>query len=361
MIRLERRINTPGWLRVAVPVGSVLAAVLAGSLLMLVTGNDPFSVFSQILSSAFGDADRIGDTIVAATPLLFTGLAAAAAFRMGIFNIGGEGQLFMGAIAAAWAGLYFGDLGAGAIPLMIVFGAAAGALWAAIPAVLRAVFNTSEVLTSLMLNYVAANFMNYLIFNSKSYWRELEGQGKVFPQGKKLPDSTHWSFTHIGPINVPLGFWLGTLIAGFLFLLYRHMRFGFEVSVIADAPRAANYAGMSTRRKILSVMGISGAVAGVGGASNIGDFSHVLDAKGLEQTGYGYSGIVVAALARFNPLAVVVVALIMGGLDNAGRSLQGADFPAGLVGTLKGLLLFFALGGELLVRYRVRRNRGTTA
>ena len=137
-------------------------------------------------------------------------------------------------------------------------------------------------------------------------------------------------------------------------MLYRSTRFGFQVRVIADAPNAAEYAGMKTKRTVLAVMALSGAFAGIGGASDAGDFRHVLDPKGIQQSGYGYTGIVVAALARLNPLAVVFVAVVLGGLNNAGIALQGPDFPSGLVGTLQGLILFFTLGGEILVRYRIR-------
>jgi simple sugar transport system permease protein len=148
-----------------------------------------------------------------------------------------------------------------------------------------------------------------------------------------------------------------------LWVLYTRTRFGFEAQVLGDSPRAARYAGMRTRRKILAVMAISGAIAGLGGASQDGDFSHTLDAdpNGLQRQYYGYSGIVVAALARYNPLAVLLVAFLIGGLQNAGNTLQGADFPSGLVGVIQGIILFSALGGELLVRYRVRMSRRAAA
>jgi general nucleoside transport system permease protein len=129
------------------------------------------------------------------------------------------------------------------------------------------------------------------------------------------------------------------------------------VQVIGDSARAGRYAGMRTRRKILAVMCLSGAIAGIGGASQDGDFRHQLDPRGLQSAAYGYTGIVIAALARYNPFAVVVVAFFLGGLQNAGYTLQGADFPAGLVGVMQGLILFCALGGELFVRYRVRLAR----
>jgi Uncharacterized ABC-type transport system, permease component len=135
--------------------------------------------------------------------------------------------------------------------------------------------------------------------------------------------------------------------SGFGFL-YSRTRFGFEVQVLGDSPRAAHYAGMRTRRKIVAVMAISGALAGLGGASQVGDFRHTLDAdpNGLQRQYYGYAGIVVAALARYNPFAVLVVAFLIGGLQNAGNTLQGADFPSGLVGVIQGLILFCALGGR---------------
>jgi general nucleoside transport system permease protein len=356
MIRLERRSETRRGLAIAVPIVSVLSALIAGSLLILLSGNNPLKTYARIVERAFTSGGSLSGTLIAATPLLFTGMAAAAAFRMGVFNIGGQGQYFMGAIAASGVGLAWGQaFGRFVIPLMIVMGAIAGALWAAIVGVLRAWFNTNEIITSLMLNYVASNITAYLIFNSRSAWRLLTGSGLMFPQGKPLPEKTNWPLLGIGSLNVPFGFVVGSIVALLVWTLYQRTRFGFEVRIIADAPAAANYAGMRTKRKVVSVMALSGSLAGIGGASDVGDLRHVLDPKGLDQSGYGYSGIVIAALARLNTVAVVVVAVLMGGLANAGRSLQGKDFPAGLVGTLQGLVLFFALGGEILSRYRVRR------
>jgi len=128
---------------------------------------------------------------------------------------------------------------------------------------------------------------------------------------------------------------------------------------MSDSQRAARYSGMRTRRKILAVMALSGGLAGLGGASQVGDFLHTLDAdpKGLRAYGYGYAGIVVASLARYNPFAVVLVAFLLGGLQNAGAALQGPDFPSGLVGVMEGMILFTTLGGELFVRYRLRFTR----
>ena len=365
-VQIERRLTQPRWLKVAVPAGSLVFAFLAAGIVLEATGHDAFSSYRQIVDAAFFSTGALGQTLIASTPLAFTGLAAAAAFRMRLFNIGGEGQLFIGAITGAAAGLYLGgDGGSSAfvVAAMVVAGCVGGALWALIPGVLRAYFRTNEIITSLMLNYVAAYLLTYLIFNSESYWRETEGfNATVFPTGKELPSSALWPTATIhakGGIPLPLGAGLAVLVAALLWFLYSRTRFGFEVQVLGDSPRAARYAGMRTRRKILAVMGISGAIAGLGGASQVGDFRHTLDAdpNGLQRQYYGYTGIVVAALARYNPFAVLPVAFVIGGLQNAGNTLQGADFPSGLVGVIQGLILFSALGGELLVRYRVRLVR----
>jgi simple sugar transport system permease protein len=414
-VRIERRLEAPRWLSVAVPVASVGAAVVLSSLVLLATGHDPVHTFSRIVERGFTGHDALTQTLVSATPLLFTGLAAAVAFRMQVWNIGGEGQLYVGAICSAWAGLALHDRGRPVlVTAMIVAGVLGGMVWGVLPGVLRAVFRANEIITSLMLNYVAGLLLTYLIFDSHSYWRDLTSfSGKTFPQGKPLPDAATWPslLAGINPaadllvvvvvvgawsrwrrrraggalvptrrvglaggavlvglvlwllakpdvvVRVPMGFFVGVAVAAGLWVLFRATRYGFEVRVIGDSPAAAGYAGMRTRRKIVSIMALSGAVAGLGGASQMGDFRHVLDARGLQQSGYGYTGIVVAALARYNPFAVVLVSILLGGVSNAGYSLQGPDFPAGLVGVVEGMILFCALGGELLLRYRVRLSR----
>jgi len=355
MIAFKARENVPRWLNYAVPLGSVVLAVVVAGIVLAATGHNPLTTYKNIIQASITQPGAFSQTLVSMTPLLFTGLAAAVAFRMRVWNIGGEGQLYMGAIGASGVGLLLRHQpGPVMIVAMIAAGVAAGSLWAAVPGLLRSYFSTNEILTTLMLNYVAGNIMYYLIFDSTSYWRDLiSPAARVFPQGKYLAPAANWPPMTLGSVAIPFGLLVGVGLAAALWGMIRSTKFGFEMRVVADSPPAAKYAGIKTRRKILSLMALSGGIAGLGGASQVGDFSHVLDPRGLEQAGFGYAGIVVAALARYNPVAVVVTSFFVGMLVNAGFALQGPGFPIGLTGTLEGILLFCVLGAEIFTRYRV--------
>ncbi len=358
-VRFEPRERLSRWTNVWVPFFAIVLALVIAGIVLAVSGHNPITTYQQIIEAAFTQPGAFTQTLVSTTPLLYTGLAASIAFRMRIWNIGAEGQLYLGSIAAAGVGLYLQNLPAPVVVIaMMAGGAVAGSLWAAIPGALRAYLNTNEILTSLFLNYIADYLMYYLIFDSTSFWRDLTSPAaRVFPQGKFLPASGNWPALSIGSVTVPLGLILAIVLAGLLWGMIRGTRYGFEMRVMGDAPRAAKHAGMNIRRKILSIMLLSGAVAGLGGASQVGDFRHVLDPRGLEQAQFGYTGIVVAALARYNPISAVVAALGIGVLTNAGLALQGPNFPIGLTGTMEGILLFCVLGSEIFVRYRLRIGR----
>ena len=182
------------------PLGSIVVAIGVMTIVLLATHHAPGHTFRRLFDSAFVGQQSLNATFISATPLIFTGLCAAIAFRMQLFNIGGEGQLYAGAIVGAAAAIAIGNhSGWLSIPAMIVAGAAGGAALALVPAILRAFFSTNEIITSLMLNYVGALVINYLIFDSQSYWRDTSSAtAKVFPQGKNLPDSASWPVAHVG-------------------------------------------------------------------------------------------------------------------------------------------------------------------
>src|SRR5439155_18306955 len=189
----------------------------------------------KLFEEGFTGHGALSATLLSATPILFTGLAAAAAFRMQLFNIGAEGQLYLGAVGASWVALKLGHRGSGWTPiyvlLMCLGGGLLGALWALIPGVLRAFGRTNEIITSLMLNYAAGYLLTYLIFDSASYWRDTSSlQARAFPQGKPVPDSANW-YTFGSGLVVPLGFAIGLALAVVMWVLYSRTRFGFEVGV----------------------------------------------------------------------------------------------------------------------------------
>jgi general nucleoside transport system permease protein len=356
-IRLERRLEQPKWLNWAVPLISLVVALVLGAIVLWLTGKNPIDVYQRIFERGFAGKKAFSGALEMATPLAFTGLCAAVAFRMGLINIGGEGQFYVGAIGAAWVGIAIGGAPTGVtIALMCLAGMVFGSIYAAIVGILRAKFNTNEIITSLMMNYLAGILLNYLIFNSTSYWRNPDSP--QFPKSKDIGARADWNTYKIFGIEMPIAFLIAMLAGVALWFLYKRTRFGFEVSVIADSPKAARYAGIRTSSTIVIVLALSGALAGLGGAADVGNFRGLLDAKGLQMAGYGYTGIVVAALARRNPITTIFVAIFIGGLTKAGYSLQGPDFPSGLVGTLQGLILFTAVAGEILIKYRLRTNLG---
>ncbi|TML71319.1 MAG: ABC transporter permease [Actinobacteria bacterium] len=251
-MRLERRLEQPWWLGLAIPVGSLAVAFGIMAIVLAATGHDPGHTYRTVVDAGFTGNGALSATFLSATPILFTGLAAAAAFRMQLFNIGAEGQLYLGAVGGSWIALQLGDRGAGStfvyVVAMCAAAAALGAAWALIPGVLRAFAHTNEIITSLMLNYVAAYLITYVIFDSSSYWRDISTlQARSFPQGKPMPDASEWP-TFGTSVVVPLGFLVGLAAAFVLWVLYSRTRFGFEVSVIADSPRAARDAAQGPRR-----------------------------------------------------------------------------------------------------------------
>jgi len=353
-LRLEKR-NAPGTgVLLLVPLVSVVAALLFGAVFLSLIGLAPVAVYREMLRVSYTTGYGVADTLVSATPLILTGLAAAIAFRFKLYNIGGEGQLYVGAIAASGAALAFGDrlTGPAAILLVIVAGALGGAVWIAVPALAKAWLGTSEIITSLLLNYVALFLMQYLIFGARTFWRDPESA--TFPQGARIPDATR--LPTLGTTRVNLGLIVAVLAAVVLYLLLTRTRIGYRWRVFGDAPAAARYAGIPSRQVIVVVLLLSGALAGLAGATEVAGRAGRLDPTGLALN-IGYNGIIVAALARYNPLAVIPVGLLLGGVLNAGPALQtlpGARVPVAISTMLTGAILLFALAGELFVRYRIR-------
>jgi simple sugar transport system permease protein len=349
--RLERTPAPSPWVSVLVPVGSILMALIAGGVVLLATGENPFQVYRAMLRGAFGDEYGVAETLVKATPLLLTGLGVAVAFRMQLWNIGAEGQIYFGAIFTTYVALFLlPDAPAWQlIPAMVVAGLLGGAFWGAIPGVLRGYLGASETITSLLLNYVAILFSDYLVHGP---WKNPQGFG--FPGTESFPDAA-W-LPRWGTTRVHLGLALGLGAAVILWVMLRRTRWGYEMGVIGQNPRAARYAGMNTKRTIVLVMALSGALAGLAGMSEAAGVGHQLQ-RGFSP-GYGYTAIIVAWLGRLNPFGITLVAFLLAALLVGGDQLQTSlGLPAAIAPMLQGTILFFLLGGEILTRYRFVRER----
>lgn len=351
---------------VIVPLVSVIAALVVGGVFLALTGHPPVRTYLDLLDNGYTSFYGITDTLGLATPLICTGLAAAFAFRMNLYSIGQEGQMYLGMIGGTWAGIVLADSLPPliAVPSVLVFGALAGAAWIAVPAFLRARLGTSEIVSTLLLNYVALNLVNYFIFGSQGFFRD---PTTSFPQGRAVAESARLSplsfFTEKVTNTYPT-FFMAVLLAVMLFWFMRVSNYGYETAVYADSPNTARYAGMSSARLQSSVLLVSGALAGVGGAMYVVGPAGKVD-PGLLQVGLGYAGIVVAALARYNFLAVVLAAVLFAGLRTGGNALQVSNdpVPIAIAVVLQGAVLLFALGGELFRRNKVtlvRVQRATT-
>lgn len=357
-IELEPRLTSPRWLIVAVPAISVFLALIVGGVFLLLTGHSPVSTYVKLLSNGYTTFYGITDTLGLATPLICTGLAAAFAFRMNLFNIGGEGQMYLGMIGGAWAGIALADHlpKIVAIPVVLAFGALTGGLWVLVPAVLRAKLGTSEIVGTLLLNYVALNLVNYFIFGSRGFFRD---PTTAFPQGRSVSASARLG--GFGTTNTYPTLLIAVLLAVVLWWLIRHSNYGYETSVFADSPNTARYAGMNAVRLTLTVLLISGALAGLGGAMYVVGPVGKVD-PGIMQIGLGYAGIVVASLARYNFVAVIITAVLFAGLRVGGAALQISSdpVPIAIAVVLQGSVLLFALGGEIFRRNRIRVRRVTS-
>ena len=348
---VEPRGLAPWWLKLLVPVGSVVAALVVGALFLALTGNDWVEVYAKMVDTAFGSSRGFSETLVSAAPLILTGVAAAIAFKMLVWNIGGEGQLMMGAIFAAGAGIWLSNSTpiVIAIPAVIAAGALGGAAWASLSAIPKVYLGTNEIITTLMLNFIALNLMNYLVLGSFSPWRDPEST--QFPQGRPIIENARIpEFFN----RLDWGFWLAVVVAVVAWAVIGKTRSGFEYRVVGDSADTARYAGIRVPKKILGVFLASGASAGLAGAILVTGILGKMDPRSLD-LGLGFTGIIVAALARLNPLAVIPVAILMGALNNSGPALQSIGVPTATVVLLQGAILLFAVAGEFLIANRIRR------
>jgi len=357
-IKVEPRLDEPpAWYPAAVSMGAVILALILGGVLISFAGGNPFASYAHIARASFGDIGVLSDTIVKATPIILTALACSIAFRMKLWNIGAEGQFIMGAFGAS-AVVLAPILPAEAsrwlfIPVMAMAGMAAGAIWGFIPGYLKAKFNVNEIISTLMLNYVAVSWVNFWVFG---VWTEGGFQmSPKFPETAWLPRLSQYasSIPIFRGLTTHAGLLLGIIAAVVLWFIVYRSRWGYEIRLIGDNPQAAKYAGINIMRNTVWVMMLSGALAGLGGMSEVAGVVHRLQTAPIA-AGYGFTGIIVAWLAKLNPLVIILVSILFGALILAGREIQ----PSGVPKRIQGIILVCLIASDFLLRYRVRFVRG---
>ena len=358
-IRLEPRGEAPGWLSPVLTIAAVVVALIIGAVVLAFIGGDPIRVYLHIIDAAFGDIGVLSDTLVKATPLILTGLACALAFRMRLWNIGAEGQFLLGAWGAS-AVVLAPILPAGTpaivvIPAMMVAGALAGAVWGLVPGLLKARLGVNEIITTLMLNYIALAWIQFWVFGPWS-----EGgfqQTDEFPHEAWLPRLTDFSeqFPILAGLTTHLGLIFAIVAAAIMSAVFSRTRWGYEMRLIGDNARAARYAGIDTARYIIVVFAISGALAGLAGMSEVTGAVHRLQDR--ISPGYGFTAIIIAYLAGFGPWRVVLASILFGALILAGREIQ----PSGVPAMIQGVILFCLIVADVFTRYRVRIGRQAMA
>jgi len=349
-LRVERRLIIPRWLELLALVVSLLLALLVIALLFRVLGVDPVVAYQRVFRGAFGSLYGLSETVVKAIPLMLAGVGLTLAFRARVYNIGAEGQLLLGAICASGLALAFPELPAWVLlPSMFVVGFLGGALWGLIPGLLKARFRVDEVLTSLMLVYIASELVNYLVYGP---WKGESERG--FPYTEKFSAAAQLPRLGLTRIHYPTLI-LALVLAVLAYLLLTRTRWGYEIRVTGENPEAARYAGMDYVKTVLLVMVLSGGLAGLAGVGEVAGIHYRLRYPQGISPGYGFTAIIVAWLARLNPLAAIVTSLLLGGLLVGGDAIQVAlGLPVATIHIFNGVILLFVLAGDLLTRYRVR-------
>jgi general nucleoside transport system permease protein len=357
-VRIEQRLSDPPkGLSLLLTVISVIVALLVGMLLIAFGGGQPLRAYIHIAKSSFGSLGVFSDTMVKAIPLMLVGLACSVAFRMRLWNIGAEGQFFIGAFAASVIVL-LPVLPENAprwlfIIVMVAAGMIGGAIWGFIPGLLKARFNVNEIISTLMMNYIAISWNNYFIY---AVWSEAGFQmSKTFAKNAWLPRLSEYAkeVPIFQGLTTHLGLLFALIAAAVIwFILYRS-KWGYEIRLIGDNPMAAKYSGISISKNIILVMSLSGALAGLAGMSEITGVVHRL--QGAISPGYGFTGIIIAWLAKLNPLAVILVSILFGALILAGRELQ----PKGIPTMIQGVIFVFLIASDFFLRYRISITRNT--
>lgn len=304
-------------------------------------------LFSTIWNGSFGDSRKTLETMVYVTPLIFTGVANAIAFKCGLFNIGVEGQFVMGMVSAAVIGLIPGLSPVVHIPLVIIGGIVAGAVWAGIPGYLKAKIGTNEVINTIMMNYLGLYLANYIILRSRF---AVQGEANT-PLIQKSAELLR--FSDMSRANIALI--IGILVAIFIYWLLWKTTVGYEIRAVGINPYGAEYGGINISKNIILAMVLSGAIAGVGGATHVSGVLHQAQDM-MAFPGFGFDGIAVALLAKNNPVACIPSAILFGALNSSSKMLQLNGIPKEIVYLIQSIIIIF-VATDYIVKYFSERKK----
>ncbi len=330
--RHERR------LLVIVPVVAVLLAFVIGAIIIACLGKNPLQGYAAMIQGSLGDGSKLANTLERSCPLVFTSLCAVFAYKCGVFNLGGEGQFIMGGCATAATVLGLGLEGPSGLLLGLLAGIVAGALWGLLPGIMKATRGLNEMITTIMLNYVALYFMEYIYKNAFSD----NGLPKTLaiPNSSRLPDVAG---VHVGVI-------IAILLGIFVWYLIFRTSFGFKIRAVGMNPIASRVNGYHVQTLMLLAFIISGAIAGMGGAVELLGKTPYRLASGFG-SGFGFDGVAIALIAQLNPVAALAVSLLYGMLSTGGTMMQSViGVPTAIVEIIRGLVILFAVAGMAAVK-----------
>jgi simple sugar transport system permease protein len=343
--------------KILVPVLAVFTALVIGGFIILISGGNPLEAYKGLIEGAFGSPKAISETLIWSTPYIFAGLAVALAFKGGLFNIGAEGQLALGALAAAWLGYGLPKaLGTTIpavihVPLCVIGGALAGGLWGAIPGWLKARFGAHEVINTIMMNYIALGLVSFLLNGPMKD----PSPTNVIARTPQIAESARIGTIFANPaLRVHWGTVLAFIVAFLVWFLLWKMTVGFEIRTVGTSSGAARYAGINVGRTIILTMFLSGALAGLAGAVEVTglNYRHELSFS----LGYGFDAIAIALLGRTHPFGVVLAAILFGAMRSGATRMQFlTQIPVDIISVVQALILLFVAADEIIrYMYRIR-------
>lgn len=332
-------------------IAILLALIFSGIVIMLLTGENPFGVYATMFKGAFGSSRRVWKLLQSLAMLLCVSLAVTPAFKMRFWNIGAEGQVLMGGLATAACMICLG----GKIPnallivVMLVSSVAAGALWAVIPAVFKARFNTNETLFTLMMNYVGIQLVSYF----EMYWENPKGSSNI----GIINQATHDGWLPvIGNYDYLLNVIVVLALTVFMYIYLKYSKHGYELTVVGESENTARYIGVNVKKVILRTMALSGAICGIAGLLLVGGTNHTVTTT--TAGGRGFTAIMVSWLAKFNPVVMVLTAFLIAFLEcGAGEISTVFGLNESLADIITGIILFFIIGSEFFINYELKSNK----